>query len=59
MRRRQLIAHHAALQDNPASVIDPVKLEHILGNVDAEGLDLLSGPTANALALISLQRVLS
>jgi hypothetical protein len=37
--REKLIAHDAALQHNAPSVVDPVQLEHVLGNVDAECLD--------------------
>jgi Homeodomain-like domain len=37
--RDKLIAHHSALQDNAAIAVDAVELEHVLRDVDAEGLD--------------------
>jgi hypothetical protein len=37
--REKLIPHHAALQNNAAIPIDAMKLEHILGDVHAEGFD--------------------
>jgi hypothetical protein len=35
----KLIAHHPPLQHDAAMMIDPVKLKHVLGDIDTERLD--------------------
>ena len=34
--QKELITHHSALQHHPAVAVHAVKLEHVLGDIDAE-----------------------
>ncbi len=50
--REELIARHPALQNNPAVAVHAMELEHVLGEIDAEGLDgHRHSPLSQALSL--------
>ena len=46
-RFRKLVAHHSALQHDATVPVDAMKLEHILGDVHAEGLNRHLGSPSN------------
>lgn len=49
---QQLIAHHAALENNTAAGGYSVKLKHVLGDIDGKGFDRHGGAPSFPQALI-------
>lgn len=51
---QQLIAHHASSQDNLTIGINPMKLEHILGDINSQNRNVSFAMTTSFVGAISL-----